>query len=378
MKKTAFIAFLLTVGLLAAAAPTTKKKTKPKPPPKPDPFRYAVSYKVMILGDTHFDGAEFHKAAPKAKNKQAERARNLKMWSGGSKSLLAAAGAKAKSEKVAFAVQLGDLAQGDCDNPALQTAMLRKGFAAVKSYFPEVPLLLVKGNHDIRTDLKAQDNATANRALLPLLAKELRVKSQPRFCYSRLKGRDLFIVIDGFVPAKESIAFVKKTLEDNPDTRHVFLLTHLPLIPTSPGGPFWLLPGHYQLAEMLEKRQAIVLAAHTHIPAITTRATANGRITQLVTTSMGHQWRGKIAPSKIQDWESYTALAKKNSIRGKNAAKMRRAWQSMEAKGTYTHKQIFYNSGFVVLEIQDRRIVAHIYTNASVKPSASLLLSVNQ
>jgi len=129
---------------------------------------------------------------------------------------------------------------------------------------------------------------------------------------------------------------------------------------------------------MLEKRQAIVLAAHTHIPTLTTRVTENGRITQLITSSMGHHWRAKIARSKVNTWDAYMTIAKKNSIKGKNAAKMRRAWQVMESKGTYTSKQLFYNSGFVVLEVRDRSIEAHIYISPSAKPATSLLLSVNQ
>lgn len=346
--------------------------------PAPQPWGGASSYRVMFLGDTHFDGEEFHTAPETNKSRLKARERNLKMWKLQSPKLLEAAEKRANADSVKFAVQLGDIAQGDCDSGELQKAMLAKAFATVKKAFPQIPLLVVKGNHDIRTVKRNRDNAAANAALLPLVAKELKVAKLVNGNYAFRQGPDLFIAIDGFIPAKEGVAFVKKTLDDNPNTRYVFFMTHLPVLPAAVGAPLWLVPGHYQIAAMLEKRRTLILAAHTHIPSLVTRSTANGRLSQLIVSSMGNSWRAKVAAAKIKDWPGYTAAMKKAFFQGKQAANRRKQWKTMESKGTYTYKQLFHNSGFVVLDVNDRKVESRYYINGSNKPASTMLLMVNR
>lgn len=360
--------FRFFVALAAAAAAVQAAA--------PQPFEGGSEYRVLILSDTHFDAEEFHQSPGANKSRQKERERNLGMWKSRSPKLLEAAAGRAEAVGAAFVVHLGDMAQGDCDTPELQKAMIEKAFADLKKYFPKLPLVVVKGNHDIRTKEKRRDNDTANAALLPLVAKELKFGELKNGNYAFRYGPDLFIAVDGFVSARECVAFVKKTLDDNQHTRYVFLLTHLPLLPASPGSSFWLLPGHYQIASLLETRQTLVLAGHTHRPSFTTRSTKTGRLPQLVVCSLGASFRSKAAPGNIQDWQSFLTEAKKNTIRGDNAAKMRKAWRIMESKGTYTHKQLFANSGFVVLDIGNRKVESRYYINASAKPASTMLLMV--
>ena len=108
-----------------------------------------------------------------------------------------------------------------------------------------------------------------------------------------MRGRDLYIAIDGFIPAKATEAFVKKTLAAHPDTRYVFFMTHLPVLPASIRAPFWLVPGYDKIAGMLETRNTLILAAHTHSPSLSTRTTARGKLTQLIVASLGNSWKGR-------------------------------------------------------------------------------------
>ena len=335
-------------------------------------------YKVLVMGDAHFDGEEFHKVPPATEGRKSERERNFKMWKSRSPALFAAAGKRADAEHVAFAVQLGDLAQGDGDNAKLQGEMIRKAFATLKKNFPDIPLLIVKGNHDIRVVGKGKNNAAANAALLPIISTELGRKVTKNSCYSFTRGRDLFIAVDGFIPAKNIEAFVRRTLAEHPDTRYVFFMTHLPLMPASVGSPLWLVPGWDTIADMLEKRNTLILAAHTHSPSLTTRTTGRGKLTQLVVSSMGNAWSGKRRNGGCGDWAAFSAAADKGVLRAKKPEKAQALWKAWKNSGDFTFRHLFGNSGFVVLDIGDEKVVARYYISRSAKPGATLELLKNR
>ena len=336
-------------------------------------------YKVLVMGDAHFDAPEFHRTPPASDGRRHERSRNLKMWKARSPALFAAAGKRAAAEKVAFAVQLGDLSQGDCDDAELQGAMIRKAYAAVKKGFPEdLPFLIVKGNHDIRTVGNGRNNAGADAVLLPILSEALGQKLAKNSCYSFTHGRDLYIAVDGFIPARSIEAFVKKTLAAHPDTRYVIFMTHLPLLPASIRAPFWLVPGYDKIAAMLETRNTLVLAAHTHSPSLSTRVTKRGKITQLIVSSMGNAWSSKRIKGKFSDWAGFVSEVEGEIPKAKNPEKIRKRWTDWKNSGDMTFQYFFVNSGFVVLEIDDDQVVAHYYINTAAKPAVTRKLLQNR
>ena len=336
------------------------------------------AYKVLVFGDLHYDAGEFHHSPPPTVNRKKERERNFKMWRAKSPALIAAAGRRGRAEHVAFAVQLGDMMQGDCDDAELQQAMIRAAFAVLKKHFPGIPLLPVKGNHDIRVLKNSRNNAAANAALLPIISDELGKKVTGNSCYSFRRGRDLYIAIDGFVDAKATCAFVKRTLDANPDTRYVFFMTHLPLMPTSTGA-FWLVPGYDRIVRMLAERNSLVLAAHTHKPTLSTLTMKNdAKVTQLIVSSMGHSWNIKRGVRGYQSWEQYAAAFEKELPAARKSKKLRRQWREWNSCGTSTLRQLFRNTGFVILEVNDEHVVARYYINAANKPGETIELLVNR
>ena len=320
------------------------------------------SYRVVVLGDVHYDRTELH-TEPKLAKK-----RNLTMWKAATPALLAQAGELAKTESAAFVVQLGDITQGYAGTPELQRRMLSEGVAAVKAYFPQTPLLIVRGNHDVSV-LKgtADDRSPADAVLIPATPDLPGLtKSAGNGNYSVRLGKDLFIAVDGFLPAKEIVAFVRQTLEANPDARCIFLLTHLPVLPASAQTPFWLLPGHYEIAELLETRQALILAAHTHIPSLACRVTERGKLRQLVVSSMGSQWSPeRIVAPKITTWQEFVEIGKARPLRGWNK-KNRQRWPVLEGKGKYDFRQLFLNSGCVLLRIDDDGYTVEYHTGGKL------------
>ena len=324
------------------------------------------SYRVLVLGDVHYDRSDLH-ADPRFGNQKAH-VRNLAMWKAATPALLAQAGALAKAESAAFVVQLGDITHGYAGTAELQRRMLREGVAAVKEYFPQTPLLIVRGNHDVSV-LKgtADDRSPADAVLIPATPDMPGLtKSEKNGNYALRMGKDLFIAVDGFLPAREIVAFVKQTIDANPDARYIFFLTHLPVLPASAKAPFWLLPGHYEIAELLETRRSLILAAHTHVPSLTCRVTERGKLLQLVVSSMGSQWEAdRILAPKITTWKEFVEIGKARPLRGWNKKNPQR-WPVLEAKGKYEFRQLFLNSGCVLLRVDDDGCAVEYHTGGKL------------
>ena len=331
-------------------------------------------YQVTVLGDVHFDGVEFHTGAPVPAWMARERKRNLEMWESRSKQLLETAG-KQTAKTSAFAVQLGDITQSDCETQELHAAMFRAAFAAVKTPFADIPLFVVKGNHDVRGAKTQNDPVPAAQALLPAVAKELGVSGLSNGNYAYQKGKDLFIAVDGFIPKKEVVAFVRKTLTEHADARYVILMTHLPVLPVAVDNPFWLLPGRQEIAAMLETRKSVILAAHTHAFSVTERKTAKGRLVQLVTTSMGSEWTPGHALQVAFTREQWRAATGR---KGEKLPKLAAKLDALDKSGAFSGTIYEGKSGFTVLDIDDRRIEARIFTDASGEPALTMTLVENK
>ena len=335
----------------------------------------AAEYTFTALGDIHFDGKEYHNVPAATRSRKKERERNLSMWANGSSDKVLSAAAKATKKDAAFVVQLGDFTQGDADTKELQEKMFTDGFAKVKSYFPDLKLLAVKGNHDVRVlNIKGNCNEPADKAFLPLIAKELgREKISGNYFLKH--GRDLFIFYDSFAKDKKGVAFVKKTLEANKDARYVFFFTHLPLLPCCEVNPGWLLHGRSKILPMLAKRNAIVLTAHTHRHSFMSVKTPDGTISQMVVCSMGIQWNPKTAPSVKYD--KFETL-KKICLNNKRVSKKSRA--VLDEMGNYTvndFKMYSGHSSFVIVNVDDKGVTADIYTNDSGKARSTVTLRTN-
>ena len=308
------------------------------------------AYQVLILGDVHYDRADLHKD-PDYGKKNKSHARNLKMWEKATPELLTLAGKCAAAEHTAFVVQLGDIVQGGAGSRELRLRMLEDGYAAVKAYFPNTPLLLVRGNHDVRSSDRPGSDPVDDLAKPPVVD-ELGVKSYENGCFAIRLGKDLFIAVNDFIPAERIVSFVKKTLDANADARFVFFLTHLPVLPASINQPFWLVPGHLEIAELLETRSSLIFAAHTHFPSMADRITERGSLWQIVVSSMGNTWHpSAIVPPRITSWEEFVKISKTRSKPGSRYNPPR--WPEEETRGKYKFGQLFRNSGFVVLKIDD-------------------------
>ena len=257
------------------------------------------SYSVAVLGDTHFDSPDVkfyhadytHSTTEKRyKGHLKEHVRNAAMWSERMPSLVRASAACVRDD-TAFALQMGDLVQGDCGKRETHARMLKDAFGFIKgAYGGKLPLVTVVGNHDIRGDIEGDGAREAFEAWQPeVVNRELGIAAKGT-TFSFRQGPDAFIVVDFNEPCPD-MAVLRRLIRESEDARYLFLVTHGPAIPHSEGR--WFLLGkkgrddeRRELRSLLARRNAIVLAGHTHVTELCDCELPEGRITQFVFNSV--------------------------------------------------------------------------------------------
>ena len=290
-----FAAGALTLGTgpwCEAVAAMLRMRSGPLPPPV---SRAPGDYSVIVLGDTHFDGLTFdtyHSLNPNPTESNLEEwTRNAGMWADRCPRLLRAAAARETAD-TAFAIQLGDLVQGDCNDNATHLQMATDAFATLKSALGQsLPLCLVTGNHDIRKSSAESTGAdeTFYAWQCARMTEELgKAVNQTTFYFTH--GPDLYISVNFNSP---SMAVIEEALAAYPNARYTFLMTHGPVLPSDTTNYTWHLWGgadsalnRLKLRKMLLERDVIVLAGHLHTTELTEVMTDEGRITQVIASSV--------------------------------------------------------------------------------------------
>lgn len=294
-------------GLLAG-----KWDLSPRSPDRPLPqpaARAAGDYSAIVIGDTHYDRAPeavYHAAYPGTgvdarlcAIQRAEFARNGEMWASRIPRLLAAA-KKARRPDTAFAVQVGDLIQGDCNDGKVHARMATDAFGEIKcSLGGDLPLHVVVGNHDVRNGCRDDAAGFFRSWLAERMTAELAqpVKSSN---FAKVHGPDLWIYVDFTAP---NLKFIERTLAANSPVRYTFLVTHGPAIPSDNDWYGWILFGYGRheerraLRKLLLRHDVIVVAGHIHTTELTECVTDDGRITQIIANSVWKEERlATVAP----------------------------------------------------------------------------------
>ncbi len=359
-----FAAFMI----IAAAGPVSGSETE---------------YKVLVLGDLHYAAPEFYPKPHPRKQNQIDEC--IGMWKHSSVDLLHAAGKCAAAERPAFVLQLGDLTNGLCENPADHEKMLRSSFRLVKTFFPKIPLYGVIGNRDIQQQ-KGDSFIPAEKALYPLIAGELGRKNLENGNYAFTRGPDLFIGVNSMAARGCCLDFIRKTLSEHPKTRYVFLLTHCPVFPASFVSYLGLIPDYDEIARLLETRNALVLAADTHVFSFISRVTSKGKLSQIIFTSMGNDWNCHPLLSRFfgnhlkirSDWEEYVRTFRSRLIRKQVSVQLRQNFENIVRQGKFSASFFARKSGFAVLRVNDRKAIVEIHIDDSGNPAQTLTVLENR
>lgn len=281
--------FSLTVGLAAMAASSAL-------------FADGDAYSFGMISDSHFGGAQFY--APD--NAGAKNADRYPRWMSREVPNLERAGRELAAAPAAeFVLHTGDLVDGRCGSLERQATQLEEGWRRTRGAFDaNVPFIPVNGNHETydfeapgtyaypsyeRTVQRRSAEEIAKSSALRLVAGDRGDGSLERhFAFRR--GPDLFVAYNSNVDEYE---FVRRTFEENPDARHVFLFGHIPAINPVVDGIEIDSPErgntmetHNRFLRLLQGRDAILLCGDTHRLGFVDYVTGEGRLTELMGVSV--------------------------------------------------------------------------------------------
>lgn len=284
------------------------------------------AYSALVLGDVHFDAPDIGVYHAHYKPKDGSRAatifpvrmkREHDQWSGLMQRLAAAARKDIRPD-TRFVLQLGDLIQGNCAKAAVHAKMLEDGFAYFKSTVsPDLPFVPIVGNHDVDGSAwldRKPAKEVYRETMLPRLSQELgQSVANPTFAFRQ--GPDLFLCVDFNFP---DVARILHLLEDNPDVRYTFIVSHGAVVPVGAGPYFrWFLLGRKEHAEKrrmlfaeLCRRNAIAIVGHNHHTVFADLKTKFGRLTQFMATSVWAAEREATAKPKFTSSAEYARLPK--------------------------------------------------------------------
>ncbi len=333
------------------------------------------AYDVLLFGDVHYDTPEVRVAGQTlSQNLQKEFERNMAQWKANIPAMLDAAAAQV-SRDTAFAIQLGDLIQGDCGSGELHRKSLEQALNQFNKRL-KIPFYPVKGNHDVR----GKGGKTAyNEIVLPYLSGALKLDKplQNKANYAVKQEGDLYIFFDGMEP---DVEFVKKELAANTDARQVFFLTHYPVLPCvrsrGADGVVFGRPNREQerleLRRILAERNAIVFSAHVHNTNLVRYKDEHGTITQFTCFSIVSSPNAPFAQERMADIGEFFNIPDLEKIQ-----KEQKDFAGVidSYRGRYQEFTAYRpGAGFYILKSTELGVSIELYFGAAAKPAATVKL----
>lgn len=351
---------------------------------EPERVDVAAKYSVAILGDLHYDAepdsvyhshyARAGKAALDTRRK--EFVRNGEMWRKRCKDLVRSNAEITRRRGAAFVLQLGDIVQGDCDDPPTHKKMLGDAVSMLKGIYPKgMPFLTVVGNHDFR-------GAGARKVYFEfadeLLTGELGFKvSYPAFAVRH--GPDCWIFCD-FESCE--IAKITQLVESASWARHIFLVTHGPFtIPESVHWK-WRLGGNVPnpdaraaLADALLKNHAVVISGHSHKVSYWRIENERGWYTELTVNSVWEEpglATAEPIESTPEEYGSYAAKLMNESGKKANVASYLKEIEPVKRD----LKEFFFNTGagHFFLNVGEKDVSIDYYPGAAKTPARTFIM----
>lgn len=329
------------------------------------------AYDVMLLGDVHYDSPDVR---VEVAAKRPEYIRNITQWESAIPDMLKKAGIRS-ADNIDFAVQLGDFIQGDCGSKEKHAQALKTSIQKMSEHI-QAPLHVVKGNHDIRG---AGGQAAYLDVVFPYMEEKLGMPSAVKGSahYAVLHKGDLYIYYDSIKP---SVKFLEQALSKHANARHVFFLTHLPILPSSFGKqPDWVVYGQRpnrpeerrRVVSLLAKHNAIVLCGHIHRTGIVRYRSDEGTITQVSIFSMSMTPGNRVLTETLLPGSGFFTLP--------NIQKVSKDEKVKEVMDDFDGKYLGYTAftpspDFAVLKVDDAGVSLDLYLDDPEKTVKTLQL----
>ncbi|MDD5697970.1 MAG: metallophosphoesterase [Victivallaceae bacterium] len=230
-------------------------------------------FSFAVISDTHYLNKAYHKS-------QLERGitDDLTRYDWVSRNVLKAFMAEISSFAPRFVLLTGDFIEGGCDSEAATVSEMREAMALLSG--PEVPLFLIKGNHD--------PDAAYRKTVWPYLSEKLGNRITANY-YSFSCDNCHFIIIDcGDFETGKQYLWLKDQLRRYSGEKYVFVFGHSPVFPVA--RPFFCeLEFHRRMVKLLQEyRVDAYFCGHTHNHGLSLhKLNARNRVLQLKIASTG-------------------------------------------------------------------------------------------
>jgi hypothetical protein len=336
-------------------------------------FLYSCSSKstnIIVLGDLHHDLIEDHDSAwlstmpDNVRQVKEYTSYTAKYW----KSFMEVIKERSLSEDapVSFIIQLGDLSEGLAGTPEKARQMALHTMEAVENPKLPVPLIMVKGNHDI-TGPGAKE--AYSEFYLPMIRKQTGKNEISSANFSYRSGDVQIICLDPWDSSVDVVAFLEKEFSGS-DASVKIVALHEPIIPVTER--CWHLyrndpEKREKLLDVIAKNKALVICAHLHRYSVVRRNTVSGPIVQIMTISVVRDSSyltpdrlitqyGPSLVDSVPDWDPPTTDRRKE-------------WLTEESKYVSYYKQTVL-PGYSLLKIDNKgkKIMLEYYAAFGRKP----------
>ena len=321
-----------------------------------------ASYAFLAVGDLHYDREAFHVPGAAADDGY------IAMWKARMPAFLDRMARRARAERAAFALQLGDFANAPFADFDIQCRALEEAWTRIDSALG-VTTYPVMGNHE---SYKAHGYPAYRHVMTPKIAALLGAPSgaSHHVHYAFMRGVDLFVAID--TNRADMFDFVQETFARHPESRYVFVMGHAPILPSSTGQVGYLTPFELdprgRLLALLQSRNAIYLCGDLHTLGFCEYVGSEGRFVQIAASSVCTD-----AKRAFQDGPDYPATTEE-------AAGARRAvggdaspvWRRFR-DGMVRH-WVGDGAMFYVVHVSDARVVATLHLHDREEPAKMFVL----
>ena len=160
-----------------------------------------------------------------------------------------------------------------------------------------------------------------------------------------------------------------KVLAENTDVRHTFFISHLPVLNCCTGNPAWVVSNFKEVRELLLKRNAIIISAHTHVPSLLQAERDGGKLTQVIVSTVGKNWHPDDKMNVfLSGYDKYLARFNPKKL---NTKKYKPSFDDMKTFKVTEFEIYQHGTGYAMLRIAGDQVFIDYYTNASGKPSMS-------
>lgn len=247
-------------------------------------------FRVLLLGDIHFDWLDLHDLAALEADDRAGDVRQIQNYSRLTQEMVPNLFAELRDQvreldNVRLVAQTGDLIEGLSATPRLARRMCLNTAASIDAADLGVPFGFVKGNHEVAGPGSRE---AFDEVLLPWVGRQLDVDATSGN-FATTEGDVTFVWFDAYQDS--SLDWLEATLAQHPGQR-IVCLVHIPVIPCSARSTWHIYARPDQadqrarILAALGARNALVLCGHVHKNSVLQRTTDAGTISQICTVSV--------------------------------------------------------------------------------------------